>query len=302
MYQDFFNLTEFPFNQFPNTEFYYNLENHQKSLDVLMVGLQVNDGIIKITGEPGTGKSMLCRFFIEQIAHHDVPVYVMNPYFTYAELLQSIATELKLTYKENEQSSEVLKLIYNKAQILKAESKKLVLLFDEAQYLSRENLEIIQILGNLECSGEKLCQIVLIGSSDLDDKLKGFNHFLQRISFSYTLLPIDKKDVNNYVFHRLNKATKTGKKHDITLSPQAAKLLYNKTKGIPRLINIVCHKALMLAYSRSEHHISKALIQKALVDTEYTSKSSFFDNFLSSISKMSGRVFPSMKNKDHYPS
>ena len=91
MYQNFFNLTEFPFNQHPSTDYYYNFETHQKSLDVLMVGLQVNDGIIKITGEPGTGKSMLCRLFIEKIADNDVPVYIMNPYFTYIELLELIA-------------------------------------------------------------------------------------------------------------------------------------------------------------------------------------------------------------------
>ena len=92
MYQDFYNLTEFPFNQYPNTDYYYQLEHHQKSLDVLMVGLQVNDGMIKITGQPGTGKSLLCRLFIEKIADHDYPVYVMNPYFTYPELFELIAS------------------------------------------------------------------------------------------------------------------------------------------------------------------------------------------------------------------
>ncbi|PJD92805.1 MAG: AAA family ATPase [Legionella sp.] len=280
MYQDFFHLTEFPFNQYPNIDYYYNLENHQKSLDVLMVGLQVNDGVIKITGQPGTGKSMLCRLFIEKIANHDYPVYVMNPYFTYAELLELIASKLEISCLPGEQPAQILKSIHDKAQLLKQESKKIVLLFDEAQYLSKENLEVIQILGNLECAGEKLCQVVLIGGLDLDAKLRASSHFLQRISFSYTLLPIKQKDLNNYVFHRLAKATKSGKKHGVSISPQASRLLYKKTKGIPRLINIVCHKALMLAYSRSEHHLSKELISKAIVDTEYTSVPNFWQNLL----------------------
>ena len=284
MYQDFYNLREFPFNQYPNTDFYYQLEHHQKSLDVLLVGLQVNDGIIKITGQPGTGKSLLCRLFIEKIADHDYPVYVMNPYFTYIELLELIANKLKISFEAGTQPAQLLKLIHTKTVKLKKKSKRLVLLFDEAQYLSKENLEIIQILGNLECEGEKLCQVVLIGGLDLDDKLRSSSHLLQRISFSYTLLPIKREDLNNYIFHRISKATIVGKEHGISLSPQASRLLYKKTEGIPRLINIVCHKALMLAYSRSEHHLSKELISKAVVDTEYTAiVPNFWQNLLRKI-------------------
>lgn len=283
MYQDYFNLTEFPFNQYPNVDYYYQLEHHQKSLDVLLVGLQVNDGIIKITGQPGTGKSLLCRLFIEKIADHDYPVYVMNPYFTYPELLELIANKLKITYEPDTQPAQLLKLIHDKTLKLKKKSKRLVLLFDEAQYLSKENLETIQILGNLECEGEKLCQVVLIGGLDLDDKLRASSHLLQRISFSYTLLPIKQKDLNNYIFHRIAKATIPGKEHGITIAPQASRLLYKKTEGIPRLINIVCHKALMLAYSRGEHHLSKELIAKAVIDTEYTSVPNFWQNLLRKI-------------------
>lgn len=284
MYQDFYNLSEFPFNQYPNIDYYYQLEHHQKSLDVLLVGLQVNDGIIKITGQPGTGKSLLCRLFIERIADHDYPVYVMNPYFTYPELLELIANKLKISHESDTQPAQLLQLIHNKTLKLKKKSKRLVLLFDEAQYLSKENLETIQVLGNLECDGEKLCQVVLIGGLDLDDKLRASSHLLQRISFSYTLLPIKQKDLNNYIFHRLSKATIAGKKHGISISPQASRFLYKKTEGIPRIINIVCHKALMLAYSRSEHHLTKELIAKAVVDTEYTSVPNFWKNLLRTVS------------------
>ena len=294
MYQDFYNLKEFPFNQYPNIDYYYQLEHHQKSLDVLMVGLQVNDGMIKITGQPGTGKSLLCRLFIEKIADHDYPVYVMNPYFTYPELLELIATKLKLKYDADAEPGELLRLIQAKTARLKKKSKRLVLLFDESQYLSKENLEIIQILGNLECAGSKFCQIVLIGGLDLDEKLRASSHLLQRISFSYTLQPIKRSDLNNYVFHRIAKATMAEKKHGITIAPRASRLLYKKTQGIPRLINIVCHKALMLAYSRSERHLTKKLIAKAVIDTECTARSpGFWRKALNRARSLLGATSPS---------
>lgn len=291
MYQDFYNLAEFPFNQYPSVDYYYQLEHHQKSLDVLMVGLQVNDGIIKITGQPGTGKSLLCRLFIEKIADHDYPVYVMNPYFTYPELLELIASKLKLKYDATAEPAQLLQLIQAKILKLKKQGKRLVLLFDEAQYLSKDNLEIIQILGNLECDGSKLCQIVLIGGLDLDDKLRASSHLLQRVSFSYTLQPIKRSDLNNYIFHRIAKAALPDKEHGITIAPGASRLLYKKTKGIPRLINIVCHKALMLAYSRSERHLSKKLIAKAVMDTECTARSGLLHKIIGWISAhMSSRA------------
>lgn len=296
MYQDFYNLTEFPFNQYPNVDYYYQLEHHQKSLDVLLVGLQVNDGIIKITGQPGTGKSLLCRLFMEKIADNDYPVYVMNPYFTYPELLELIANKLKVSYEPDTQPAQLMQLIQNKTLKLKKKSRRLVLLFDEAQYLSKENLETIQVLGNLECAGEKLCQVVLIGGLDLDDKLRSSSHLLQRISFSYTLLPIKQKDLENYIFHRLSKATLPGKKHGITITPQASRFLYRKTEGIPRIINIVCHKALMLAYSRSEHCLTKELIAKAVVDTEYTSVPNFWQNLLRTVSSRVHNALVSLKS------
>ncbi|KTD24732.1 cell division control protein 6 [Legionella lansingensis] len=268
MYLDFFNLKEFPFNQCSSTDYYYGFENHQDSMDVLLVGLQVNDGIIKITGDTGTGKSLLCRIFIEKIYKDFYPVYLSNPYITDFELLQAIAAELQISQNDVHQKNTLSKLIHDKALELQKENKKLVLIFDEAQCLSVENLEVIRILSNLEHNNSKLCQIILIGGLELDDKLKSLNHFLQRISFSCKLRPIKQKDLNNYLFHRLTMASKPGKNHGITITPKASKLLYKKTRGIPRLINIVFHKALMLAYSRGENDITKKIISKAIEDTE----------------------------------
>ncbi len=268
MYQDFFNLVEFPFNQFPNTEYYFSLENHRQSLDVLNVGLEVNDGIIKIIGRSGTGKSLLCRFFIDKIPDNYHPIYILNPHFGYIELLQYILLELKIDYTEDDNALKLLKLLYSSVVDLKQKNKKLVLIFDEAQYISKEGLEIIQIISNYEFNHEKLCHIILVGGLDLDNKLADSYHLLQRVSFSYTLKPIAKEELESYIYHRLNKATQGNQNHGITFSPKAFNLLYKKTQGVPRLINIVCHKSLMLAYSLGTKHITKQIIKKASEDTD----------------------------------
>lgn len=268
MYQDFFNLKDFPFSQFPSIDYYFNLENHQESLDVLNVGLEVNDGIIKITGRSGTGKSLLCRLFVDKIADCYHPVYILNPYFNFSELLQYILADLQVEFCEDDTTSQLTKALYTKALELKKQGKKLVLLFDESQYISRDGLEAIQIISNFECEGEKLCQIVIVGGLDLDDKLVGFQHFLQRISFSYTLNPMTREDVESYIYHRLAKAANGAVSHGISFTPSALYFLYKKTQGIPRLINIVCHKSLMLAYSLGTRQITKSIVKKAVADTE----------------------------------
>ncbi|MDF1757058.1 MAG: AAA family ATPase [Legionellaceae bacterium] len=290
MYQDYFNLSDFPFNQFPNTEYYYSLENHQQSLDVLNVGLQINDGIIKITGQTGTGKSLLCRLFMEKISDNYHPVYLLNPYFTYNELLQTILSELGVEYQESDQNNHLSKQLYDKSLELKQKGKKLVLIFDEAQYISPEGLEVIQILSNFECANEKLCQIILVGGLSLNEKLEGFHHFLQRISFSYTLLPIPKEDIENYILHRLAKATKDNCEHGITFSPKALKVLYKKSRGIPRLVNITCHKALLLAYSLGVKHITKDIMKKAALDTESIVQQSSWKKFIKLFSKSKNQL------------
>lgn len=268
MYLDFFNLNHFPFNQCPDIDYYYTLKSHQESLNVLLIGLQNNDGIIKITGEPGTGKSLLCRLLIEKISENYYPIYIINPYVTYNELLQAIAADFKILKSFSEQNNDLLTLIYNKAVELKNKNIKVVLIFDEAQCLSPENLELIRIFSNLESGNDNLFQIIIIGGLELDGKLKQLNHFTQRISFSHKLLPIKKQEINNYIFHRIGKASKPNTHHGINITSRASKLLHKKTEGIPRLVNIVCHKALLLAYSKNKNNITKNFISKAISDTE----------------------------------
>jgi MSHA biogenesis protein MshM len=286
MYQDFFNLHDFPFNQFPNKEYYFDLENHKQSLDVLNIGLKVNDGIIKITGKSGTGKSLLCRLFMDKISENYFPIYILNPYFDYKELLQLILTELKVDYSKDDSSGKLSELFYLKVSDLSQNQQKLVLIFDEAQYINKEGLEVIQIFSNCEARNkaqvmQKLCQIILVGGLSLDKNLADCNHLLQRVSFSHTLNPVAKEDLESYIYHRLNKATKGNQNHGVIFSPNALSLLYKTTNGVPRLINIVCHKALMLAYSLGTKHITKKIINQAAKDTDSIQLKSLWKRILS---------------------
>lgn len=270
MYLDYFKLKEYPFSQALNTNFYYQLQSHQEALDILLVSLRMKDGIIKITGEPGSGKTFLCKLVLEKLGSEFHPIYLPNPYLSYDELMQTISDELNISDVDVNHNIKLSKAIYNRLLEIQEAGKHVVLIFDEAQALSKENLEYIRILSNMENGKTKCLQIVLMGGLELDEKLRDeqFNHLNQRITFSYRLMPIEKEDINGYIQHRLTKAALDEKSFkDVVVTPQASKLLYHSTGGSPRLINTLCHKALMLAYSKGDNKITYRAVSSAINDT-----------------------------------
>jgi len=276
MYLEYFNLKEYPFNQSLNLECYYNLSSHQEALNVLLVSLKINDGIIKITGAPGTGKTLLCRILLDKLGDDYIPIYLPNPYLSYNELLQTVADEVGITLENGADNAALSKAIFQKCNKIKSSGKRIILIFDEAQGLSNENLESIRILSNLENGRGRLVQIVLIGGLELDRKLTAVasDHFNQRITFSYTLLPMRESDVKGYVMHRLTQVSNApNKKHNITITPRASRLIHKSTKGLPRLVNLICHKSLMLVYSYGESQITPKTVSKAIKDTTIIKRS-----------------------------
>ncbi|MBA3661731.1 MAG: AAA family ATPase [Gammaproteobacteria bacterium] len=267
MYQEFFQLQAMPFNLTPNPNFFCQLKGHQDALETLLFCIQSGEGFIKIVGEVGAGKTLLCRKLLESLDSNYVTAYIPNPDLTPLELRKAFARELSLDPNAWQGQHELLTAINQHLIELFANNKKVVLLVDEAQALSDESLETIRLLTNLETENAKLLQVVLFGQPELDERLNlsRFRQLKQRITFAYTLPLMNKKDLDVYLHHRLAVA---GFTHGHLFTKRARALLYRASRGIPRLVNILSHKSLLVAYGRGDKRINHKTVQVAIVDTQ----------------------------------
>ncbi len=272
MYKNFFGLKESPFGLTPNTALYYGLPPHEEALLVLKTALENGEGFIKITGEVGTGKTMVLRLFIGSLPKDYELVYIPNPVLDPIELKFSIARELAID-TSNSNNISILDEINQKLLDLSKNGKKVVLVIDEAQGLMDETLETIRLLGNLETERSKLLQIVLFGQPELDEKLskKEFRQLRQRISFSYSLRPLNFNETRAYLNYRMTAAGYKGKE---LFSSSVSKTIFKSSYGIPRIINILAHKCLVLAYGYGVYNISNKIVKDAIKDTEAASQQS----------------------------
>jgi MSHA biogenesis protein MshM len=271
MYLQHFGLTEFPFGLTPDTQFYFDLPSQSEALNVLLIALQNGEGFIKITGDVGTGKTMLCRKLLKELHSPFVSAYIPNPHLTAAGLRMNIADELGISYARNAGQNIMLQKINKYLLVAAANNQKPVLIIDEAQAMPIETLEALRLLTNLETEKQKLLQIVLFGQPELDQLLqkKSIRQLKQRITFSCTLKQLSPYDVNTYVKHRL---TIANIKDPAIFSGLANKALHYYSKGIPRLVNILAHKALLSAYGKGLPDIGIKQVQLAARDTEDTRK------------------------------
>lgn len=271
MYQEHFKLREAPFSLTPDPDYFYNYTGHQQALNVLLVALQSGEGLIKITGEVGTGKTLLCRKLLAALANEFQTAYLPNPLLTPFELYQALAEELNIIVPQGITMHDLVKRITEQLVALRRRDKKAVLCIDEAQAMPRESLEALRLLSNLETVKQKLLQIVIFAQPELDALLKKDNlrQLRQRITFSYDLPALDRAAVSGYVHHRLSVAGYTGRK---LFDEAALDAVYRSSRGIPRLVNILCHKALMVAYGQGQSEVALAQVKMASNDTEDATK------------------------------
>jgi len=271
MYLAHFGLTELPFNLTPDTQFYCELPSHTEAFNVLLIALHNGEGFIKITGDVGTGKTLLCRKLLNELSTPFITAYIPNPHLTPAGLRMAIADEFGISYARNAGQSKMLQQINQFLLNAAANQQKPVLIIDEAQAMSLETLEALRLLSNLETEKQKLLQIVLFGQAELDEILqkKAIRQLRQRISFSYTLKRLSRLDVSTYVNHRLSVA-QLKIKH--LFSPLAYYALHFYSHGTPRLINILSHKALLSAYGSGIYKIGLKQVHLAARDTEDTAR------------------------------
>jgi len=267
MYLEHFGLKETPFSLTPNTEYFLNIKGYQEALNVLLVGLDNCDTFIKVTGEVGTGKTLLCRKLYHALGSHYQVLYLRTPCTTEMDLFYAVGRALQIKNSTELQRQQLLSSIEVRLDELNRMGKRTVLLVDEAQTLSMRALEALRLLTNQETETDKLLQIILFGQPELDEKLSSpkLRQFRQRIVFSYELKPIDRHAVGLYVHHRLFVAGYTG---DVLFMPRALDALHKASKGIPRLINILGHKALLVAYGQGAERVTEAHVKLAICDSD----------------------------------
>ena len=270
MYLEHFGLTQFPFNLTPNTELFLGLEPHYEAIQTVQSAIEMGEGLIKVTGEVGTGKTMVCRILVNQLGQTVQLVYLPNPALSGNELRRAIETELEVRVTD---TTTLVDDIQAKLIELARSGAQVVLFVDEAQALSDEALEVLRLFGNLETEYHKLMQIVLIGQPELDERLE--QHHLrqlrQRITFSAKLRTLSVSEVVAYIDNRIEKSG--GKLELFTLSQK--KSIWKASRGIPRLINQICHKCLVLACSQSEYKVSNRQLFNAIHDTYDSCKPKF---------------------------
>lgn len=267
MYLQHFGLSELPFGITPDTGFIYSNDAHQEALNTLLIGLSSGEGFIKITGEVGTGKTLLCRRFLATLDTRQVVAYLPNPQLEPRPLLLALAEELGLAIEQFDYQFHLIKHLNTHLLELAAQGKNVVVCIDEAQCMPLESLETLRLLSNLETEKRKLMQVVLFGQPELDEKLANpaVRQLRQRIVFHYRMPGLRQDEIGHYLGHRLRVA---GHRGGDVFQPAATRLLWRLSGGTPRLVNILAHKAMLLAFGEGRTTVTRSHVRLAGRDTE----------------------------------
>ena len=267
MYQEFFSLKEQPFSISPDPDFLFLSDRHKEALAHLMYGLQGNGGFVLLTGEVGTGKTTVCRALLEDMSTDTDIAFILNPAQTEIELLATICDQLKIEYDVDRASLKTLFDAISGWMLHNLEKgRSAIVLIDEAQHLSFSVLEQLRLLTNIESNNKKPLQVILIGQTELQQKLKEnqLRQLAQRITARYHLLPLTLQESEYYIQHRLNVA---GASYPI-FETKLLKRIFKYSRGIPRLINLICDRSLLCAYSQSSPKVTAKMIDLAVKEID----------------------------------
>ena len=266
MYLEYFGLTEAPFKITPHTEFFFAGANRGETLDALIYAITSGEGMVKVTGEVGAGKTMLCRVLMERLPDTVETIYLAVPSLSRDEMLTVIAGDLGID-TQGGNTTKLIRALQERLIEIHAQGKQVVALIDEAHAMPLETLEQIRLLSNLETSHDKLMQIVLFGQPELDQHLTlpHMRQLKERITHSFNLLPLPARDIKDYLSFRLRAA---GYKGPDLFSTEALKLIADASEGLTRRINIYADKTLLAAYASGTHTITPDHVRAAVSDTQ----------------------------------
>jgi general secretion pathway protein A len=262
MYKSFFGFKERPFQLVPNPAYLFLSRSHEEAMAHLTYAISQGDGFVELTGEVGTGKTTICRAFLESLDANTEVAYVINPMLDSIQLLKTINDEFGIN-AQGDNTKDLIDTLNGFLMEEKAKGKKVVLLIDEAQNLSKEVLEQLRLLSNLETNTGKLLQIILVGQPELGEMLDSheLRQLGQRITLSCYLNPLTYKETTNYIRHRIHTASQ---KSGVPFTRHAILTIYRYSGGVPRLINIACDRALLTAYGLNRHKITGTITKTSI--------------------------------------
>jgi MSHA biogenesis protein MshM len=266
MYLAHFGLRELPFGITPDTQFIYSAQAHQEALNTLHLAVAGGEGFVKVTGEVGTGKTLVCRHFLSTLGEEYLAAYIPNPQVDARTLLLMVAEELGADNSAAE-AVHIVKRINRRLLELAAAEKKVVVCIDEAQTMPKLTLESLRLLSNLETEKRKLLQIALFAQPELDERLAAndLRQLRQRIAFHYRMPLLRRDELERYMEHRLRVA---GHRGESLFLPAARRALYRHSGGTPRLVNILAHKAMLAAFGEGRRQVQARHVRAAARDTE----------------------------------
>lgn len=267
LYLDHFGLDEPPFRITPHTDFFFDGADRGTTLEGLLYAILHDEGIVKVSGEVGSGKTMLCRVLMERLPEQVEIVYLANPSLSRSEILHAIADDLDLDFPQDRISVALRDLEEHLIDIY-ADGRRVVILIDEAHAMPEETLEQVRLLSNLESSRHKLLQIVLFGQPELDEMLdkSSMRQLKDRITHSFRMRPLSEAEVGRYLSFRMRAA---GYRGPDVFSPRAVSMIAKSASGLTRRVNILADKSLLAAYAENEHAINAPQVRAAVRDSDF---------------------------------
>jgi general secretion pathway protein A len=266
MYREFFGLKEKPFSVTSDPNFLFLSRVHKEAFSHLLYGIRERKGFLEITGEIGAGKTTLCRALLNQLDRNTKSAFIFNSTLPELQLMQLILEDFGLVLEKKTKAA-MLRQLNNFLIAELSKNNNVILIIDEAQNLRPVMLEEIRMLSNLETEKEKLFQIILVGQPELKNKLNspGLKQLRQRIGVRFHITPLEKDEIIKYIYHRLSVAGSNG---EIAFAEDAVDCIYGYSGGIPRIINMVCDKALLAAYVMETKNITRPIVEKSIREIE----------------------------------